>query len=75
MAKEKKKTETFTTECKDLEQVKQCENSLCFDRWNPLIVQQTTSCNAARGWYGVNFSRASWETCQVSSELYPLAAY
>lgn len=28
----KRKTETFTTECKDLEQVKQCENSLCFDR-------------------------------------------
>lgn len=30
--KRKKKPETFTTECKDLEKVKQCENSLCFDR-------------------------------------------
>lgn len=43
--KKRKKTETFTTEYKDLEQVKQCENALCFDR----RVQQITSCNAATG--------------------------
>lgn len=70
----RKKTETFIPECKDLEKVNNAYSSLCFDRRNPLIVQQIPSCNAAAGWCRVNFSRASCETCTITSDIYPFGS-
>lgn len=45
----RKKTKTFITECKDLEKVNNPYISLCFERRNPIRVQQITSCNAVAG--------------------------
>lgn len=67
--KKRKKTETFVAKCKDLGKNEKCLQLIMCDRRNPLIVQQITPWNAAAG-PEVNFSRASWETCPFTSEIY-----
>ncbi|XP_062576069.1 uncharacterized protein LOC134237946 [Saccostrea cucullata] len=62
--------EKFRAQFQELDQLKRAYNSLCFDRRNPLIAQEITSCNAAAG-YGINFSRASCETRPHADEIYP----
>jgi hypothetical protein len=65
--------EKFAAEFRDWERLKSAYASLCFDRRNPLIAQEITSCNAAAG-YGIGFSRASCETRQYTQEIYPFGS-
>jgi hypothetical protein len=63
----------FKTDFRDIERLESAYRSLCFDRRNPLIVQEITSCNAAAG-YGISFSRASCETKPYTQEIYPFGS-
>lgn len=65
--------ERFNGQFKELDRLKRSYSSVCFDRRNPLIAQEITSCNAAAG-YGISFSRASCETRPFANEIYPFGS-